>query len=132
MAEEVFVPAPVRVALADDDVDLRELMAEALRERGFEVVEAVDGASLLGLLRRSTVTVVITDLWMPALSGSDVVMTRRREGDATPFVVITAAPAWATEFLSTVDGVTVLRKPFTDHRLVDTIERVLAHASTDP
>ena len=131
-AEEVLEPAKPYVALAEDDPDQRELMADALRERGFEVIEAIDGASLLAILRRATVNLVISDLWMPALTGGDVLLTRRREGDATPFVLITAAPPSVTEYLSSLERVTVLRKPFTDGTLIDTVEHVLATVSTRP
>lgn len=114
------------VALAEDDPDLRGLLADVLRERGFDVVEAADGASLLQILRRMALALVVTDMWMPSLTGSDVLQLRRREGDETPFVVITAAPPWVTAHVGGLQRVTVLRKPFAATVLIGVIERMLA------
>jgi DNA-binding response OmpR family regulator len=118
-------PSPVRVALAEDDRELRETIAASLRERGIEVLEATDGASLLAIVRRTAIDLVITDLWMPSLSGSDVVVTRRREGDQTPVILITAAPPHASEHVVAIEHVTILRKPFTEDDLLGLIQRAL-------
>ena len=125
-AETSTVAEPAaRLALAEDDPDLRGLLADELRERGFDVIEAADGSSLLQILQRSALALVITDLWMPSLSGGDVIHMRRRSGDATPFIVITAAPAWVTVQVAALDGVTVLRKPFAADVLIGAVRRIL-------
>lgn len=108
----------IRVALADDDPGFREAAAEALRERGLEVVEAVDGATLLAAIRRGGITLVVTDLLMPGLAGSDVIGMCRGAGDAVPFIVVTGAPDAIAELASGTPGVTVLRKPFTRDALL--------------
>lgn len=93
------------------------------------MLEAADGASLLQIVRRGDLALVVTDLWMPSLTGGDVLHVRRSEGDETPFLVITAAPAWITEQVCGMDEVTVLRKPFTIEALVSAVEGVLADDS---
>jgi DNA-binding NarL/FixJ family response regulator len=59
-------PHTIRIALADDDVLLREGLARLLEESGFEVVgQAGDAPELLELVRASTPDVVIVDIRMP-------------------------------------------------------------------
>jgi DNA-binding response OmpR family regulator len=114
-----------RIALADDDVEVRQLLAELFREQGMEVLEATDGATLLGMLQRTDVTLVVTDLWMPHLTGSDVLELRRKSGDRTPFLVITAAPLAVAEPVLQTEGVTLLRKPFTEQDVVAAVQAAL-------
>jgi DNA-binding NarL/FixJ family response regulator len=59
-------PNTIRIALADDDVLLREGLARLLEGSGFEVVgQAGDASELLELVRASTPDVVIVDIRMP-------------------------------------------------------------------
>jgi two-component system, NtrC family, response regulator AtoC len=118
-------PVQVRVALAEDDVGLREVVAETLRDSGLEVVEAADGGSLLGIMRRGGVVVVVTDLMMPGLRGDDVLRLLRIGGDETPFVVITAASTPVVDAVLLSPHVTVLRKPFTVGALIEAVSRVV-------
>jgi DNA-binding NtrC family response regulator len=57
----------------DDETELRTLMAERLRERGFEVSEAEDGEGALDLLDQFAFDILITDLRLPGIDGAAVV-----------------------------------------------------------
>jgi len=57
----------------DDETELRTLMAERLRERGFEVSEAEDGERALDLLDQFAFDILITDLRLPGIDGAAVV-----------------------------------------------------------
>lgn len=84
--------------LAEDDEELRRLLAGALRRDGYEVTEAASGFELLEiladqLLHPGSVTgfeLVITDIRMPGASGLQALETLRRWDWATPLMVITA------------------------------------------
>ena len=65
-------PTP-HVLFVDDESALRTLMAERLRERGFEVVEAASGEQALELLDQFAFDVIITDLRMPGIDGGRVI-----------------------------------------------------------
>ena len=59
-------PPTIRIALADDDVLLREGLARLLEGSGFDVVgQAGDAPELLELVRAQTPDVVIVDIRMP-------------------------------------------------------------------
>jgi CheY-like chemotaxis protein len=84
------------VVVADDDADMRALIATRLRYSGLDVVEVADGESLLALLASSSKSVLgppdllITDVNMPGLTGLDAVAATRRLLPALPIVVISA------------------------------------------
>jgi DNA-binding response OmpR family regulator len=90
---------PVHVLIAEDDADMRKLLAERLRREGFEVLEARDGRELVELIAaqvlggsgdRPPIDLVISDVRMPGMSGLDALASLRRHDWGTPFIVITA------------------------------------------
>ncbi|AUX42342.1 transcriptional regulator [Sorangium cellulosum] len=88
--------APLRVLLAEDDRELRRLLASALRRDGYEVLEARDGNHLLELMGEALVSggappdVVVSDIRMPGKSGLELLSGLRRDDWTTPVVLITA------------------------------------------
>ncbi|WP_437731955.1 response regulator [Sorangium sp. So ce1335] len=89
--------SPVRVLLAEDDRELRQLLATALRRDGYEVLEARDGNQLLELMAESLVSssgarpdIVVSDVRMPGKSGLELLAGLRRDDWSTPVVLITA------------------------------------------
>jgi DNA-binding response OmpR family regulator len=120
----------IRIAVAEDDAELRRALAETLRENGLEVVEAMDGATLLSAIHRGGITLAVTDLSMPGLCGSDVITFCRLSGDPLPFVVVTGAPDPMADGISGVPGVILLRKPLDENELLAAVARALAMAAT--
>jgi CheY-like chemotaxis protein len=59
--------------LVEDDVDMRELVAESLRGAGYDVEEAGDGRDALTAIMRDCPSVLITDCDMPNMTGSELV-----------------------------------------------------------
>lgn len=79
------------VMIAEDDVEMRTLLARELRARGFEVTAVEDGARVLYELEDKRPDVFVLDVWMPVLSGIDVLKLLRADGYSTPVVLMTAA-----------------------------------------
>ncbi|MDM4763536.1 response regulator [Galbitalea sp. SE-J8] len=72
--------APVRVVVADDDADIRMLVAIAVRRAGVELVgEAADGESALAAIREHRPDFAILDVSMPGRTGLDVVRDVRAD-----------------------------------------------------
>src|SRR3954470_12837935 len=89
--------APARLLLAEDDLELRELLACVLRADGHEVVEACDGNELWALLSRESepdarapFSLVVSDVRMPGLNAFEVLTRLRRALTETPVILITA------------------------------------------
>jgi len=90
---------PTRVLLAEDDPDLRILLADTLRQDEYKVLEAKDGEQLLDLVASQLLyprgspgilDLIISDIRMPGPNGLWALATLRHMDWVTPFVVITA------------------------------------------
>ncbi|MBA3745451.1 response regulator [Sporichthya sp.] len=78
-----------RVLIVDDDDTLRRALGINLKARGYEVVDAADGASALALAARKPPDVVVLDLGLPDLDGVEVILGLRAWSRA-PIVVLSA------------------------------------------
>jgi DNA-binding NtrC family response regulator len=78
------------IVVVDDDEDMRESVAAALRAVGYAVEEAVDGEDALALLTRIEPDVVVTDLEMPRRGGVELVREGARRFPDTTFIVMSA------------------------------------------
>jgi DNA-binding NtrC family response regulator len=77
------------VLVVDDEAYVRESLGEMLRARGFEVQLAAGVQEAMGLLARSSVDVVLTDLKMPEGGGLELVRSSRASFAEVPIVVLT-------------------------------------------
>jgi CheY-like chemotaxis protein len=88
---------PRRVIVADDDPDMRELLASTLRHDGYEVIEIADGSELFQTVRSwlrhgdgQGLDAIVTDNRMPAFSGLEVLAELRSVDTRLPVILITA------------------------------------------
>jgi DNA-binding response OmpR family regulator len=87
-----------RILVADDDTEMRRLVAESLRKDGYEVTEEPDGGRLLvrvAALHSFDRTVdpfdlIVSDIRMPVCSGLDIVKGLREAHCSTPVILMTA------------------------------------------
>ena len=79
----------LRVLLADDNPDVGNSLAEALRLHGADVHVVDDGDEVLAQFDRVAPDVVILDIGMPRLTGYDVARALRRRGLKTPLIALT-------------------------------------------
>lgn len=130
-------PAPTvatRILVAEDDSELRALIATELRSSGFEVVEARDGEALLGRIADAVQTggtvdgydVVVSDVRMPKFTAIDVLVGARSLLTRTPVVLITAfGDPKLHERALRLGAAAVLDKPIDMGELVAEIRRIL-------
>lgn len=131
---------PARILIADDDPEMRRLLASSLRRDGYEVVEAANGADLVevfSLLLFSgepvPVDVVVSDERMPGLLGSEVLAGLRQSRWPTPFILITGFGSKEThEQMKRLGAATVFDKPFDLDELKDTIVEILLGRGETP
>ncbi|MFO0553825.1 MAG: response regulator [Polyangiaceae bacterium] len=103
-----------RVVVAEDDESMRTLLVEALREDGFEVVEAENGRELFWAVENasSPVEIVVSDLRMPAYNGLDIVQAWAELGGGPRVVLMSAFPDPEIRLRAERLGVPLLEKPF--------------------
>jgi CheY-like chemotaxis protein len=116
---------PRRVLIADDDDDVREMLAAFLEDEGWEVVVAKDGQEALARLTSEDFHVVMLDQRMPKLTGSEVYRELAGRGRALPVILVTAADQ--IEDLARSLGIRYfLKKPFSLVALLALLEEVPA------
>ena len=83
-------PQPLRVAVADDEPEIRDYLKEALPRLGHEVVAvASTGRELVDLVRATAPDLVITDIKMPDMDGIDAAVTLYKQRPV-PVILVSA------------------------------------------
>jgi DNA-binding NtrC family response regulator len=108
------------VLIAEDEVGVRESLAEVLRDEGFEVAAVPDGAKALELLGTQDFDVVLSDVRMPGIDGLELLRQARQLAPQTLVLLMTAH--------ATVDtAVEALRRGAQDYLLKPVIFEDLLH-----
>ncbi|MEJ7638976.1 MAG: response regulator, partial [Singulisphaera sp.] len=76
------------IVLADDEEDLRAVYGATLREAGYRVWEAADGAETISAVRERRPDLLLLDVWMPILNGFEVVEAMRHDALAASVKVV--------------------------------------------
>lgn len=119
----------MRILVADDDATLRGLVAYALRQEGYVVLEAVDGPSTLRILDAEAPDLVILDLGMPRMGGFEVLRRMRDDECETPVLVLTARSDEEDHVRALDLGADdYMTKPFSPRALIAHIGAILRRA----
>src|SRR5690349_14656424 len=116
-----------RVLLADDDIEMREVVRQVLEAAGLEVEEVSSGVMLLSRLADDgDFDLVVTDVRMPWISGEHVMQMARAAGFGMPVLIMTAfADADLKDTVAAIPGATLLEKPFEVDELIERARRIL-------
>ena len=109
------------VLVAEDDIGVRLLLWNALREQGHTVLHASDGNLALDLARQhqGPIDLLLTDLEMPTMSGCELYHALRADYPNLKTVFL------AGSLSNHANGNALLGKPFTMAQLYQTIDRAL-------
>lgn len=120
---------PAKILICDDDEGILDLLDVILHEEGFETIPEINSLNIASLVNQQHPDLVLLDLWMPVLSGDQVLRTLRNDPKTKdmPVIVISASSdgrdiamkAGATEFMA---------KPFDLDELVARVKSVLKAA----
>jgi DNA-binding response OmpR family regulator len=109
-----------RVVVADDDMEMRRLVAESLRKDDYEVIEEPDGGRLLVRIAAlyslgrtvDPFDLIVSDIRMPVCSGLDIVQGLRDAHWNIPVILMTAFGDDETRRRAEVLGALLFDKPF--------------------
>lgn len=127
-------PAPTRLLLVDDEVSIREPLADYLRDQGFAVTTAADAAAARGALdtndRGGSFDLVVCDIMMPGEDGLS--LTRYlRETLRLPVILLTARAEETERIIGLEIGADdYVVKPFSPRELIARIRAVLRRAQS--
>jgi DNA-binding response OmpR family regulator len=119
----------VKILLAEDDLDLSDVTAFALRRQGCTVHLAYSGAQALQYHQSERPDVVLLDICLPEPDGIDV-LREIRERDDTPVIMLTGRtdePAMVEAFTAGADD--YVTKPFSFRQLYLRVQAVTRRAS---
>jgi two-component system alkaline phosphatase synthesis response regulator PhoP len=121
-----------RILVIEDEAALRLALSDRLRSEGYEVETAADGEQGWERARQGGFDLIVLDVMLPGRSGFDLCRDLRREGVATPILMLTARG----EVLDRVLGLKLgaddyLVKPFETAELLARIEALLRRAQPD-
>ncbi len=124
------------ILVCDDDPGIREVVAEQLRQHGYEIMEASSGEEVIAIAREQAarardhsglpISALLLDLYMPGLSGWET-LQRLKESPATasiPVVVLSVIPATERALLAG-EAQGWVQKPFNENLLLAELGRVL-------
>jgi len=125
-------PAPValteanRILVVEDEDLIREMLQLSLTEEGYCVTAVADGRAALGLLLQTEPTqplppfdLVVLDLMLPQVNGLDLCRLLRRQGNATPILILSARGSETDRVLGLEVGADdYLIKPFSTRELI--------------
>lgn len=122
------------ILLAEDDEEMRSLLALVLRKEGYLVTECPDGMSLLEQLspfflpgqEENIFDLIISDIKMPGVTGMEILMGANERGDFPPIILITAFGDRKThDQAERLGAVALFDKPFDINDLLDKVRTIL-------
>jgi CheY-like chemotaxis protein len=115
------------ILIVDDELLIRESLADVLSESGYETLTAAAGEEALELYETHDVDAIVTDIYMGGSDGFVLIHALRTRGDAVPIVVMSGGqPALA----KTLGADATLAKPFRPRSLMQLLDRLLDRAAT--
>jgi DNA-binding NtrC family response regulator len=111
-----------RILIADDDDGLRGTLAECIADQGHFVETAPDGTSALAKLLAADFDMVITDVYMPGMTGLELLECIRRDNlSVVPVIMSSLCSPDVKQHARRHGAVEQLDKPFAVSRLMDII-----------
>ena len=121
----------MKLLVIDDDLELRGLIAFALQQAGYFVLQAADGAAGIALYEAEQPDLVILDVNMPGMDGFAVCRELRRLGD-TPVMMLTVRNS-EEDLITGLDGGAddYITKPFSPRTLTARVRALLRRGGGD-
>lgn len=117
-----------KVLIADDEIHIIHVVAIKLRNNGYEVVAANNGAEAYELACSEHPDIIVTDYQMPFVTGLELIekIRKNEETKHIPAILLTARSFAITEEMQNSLGIEeCLSKPFSPKELLKTIEDIL-------
>lgn len=123
----------IKILIADDEARMRALVRDYLRIKGYQVLEAENGAEALAVFEREPdIALVLLDVMMPELDGFETLKELRRISEV-PVLMLTARSEERDELRGFSLGADeYIAKPFSPKVLMARVEAVLKRTMANP
>lgn len=113
------------VLIAEDESELRDLLASELRDNNIKVVEATNGLDAIKLLEEFNVDLVVTDLRMAGGDGLELLAAIRAKPKRIPAILMSGFADCTLSQAQSFGATELLHKPFTLTAFVNIIQGLL-------
>jgi two-component system response regulator MprA len=121
-----------RIAVVEDDADLRRVLAQGLKEEDFDVRAFATGSDLLASVETHPPDALVVDIGLPDADGRDVCQALRARGVKAPVLFLTARDALPDRLAGfSAGGDDYMTKPFALDELIARLHALLRRASPD-
>lgn len=121
-----------KILLVDDDPSIRDVVRFALEKDGYEVIEAPDGATSLRLFEAQAPDLIILDIMMPEIDGTEV-CRRIRQTSRVPIVFLSSRDDEIDRVLGLeLGGDDYVTKPFSPRELLARVRAILRRGTGAP
>jgi len=115
-----------RILLVDDEEEFARVLADIVRAKGYEVETVYDGLDALEKIKENTYELLISDINLPGVKGTDLIKRTRLLKPDMPIVVITAYPVQSSKKeLMDMGIVEYFEKPLKPQTLIDLLDKIL-------
>lgn len=118
-----------KIVIAEDRVEIREVLVKAFKDLGFEVFPVSTGRAAFELVQKHSIDLIISDVRMPEGTGIELLRKLRRlKKDAIeipPIIMTSALLGRGESYLKALGAIAVFPKPFDIREVVQTALRVL-------
>jgi len=133
VATKPSVPFAAKILVADDDRTTRFAISSMLKKAGYNVTSVKDGTEALRKIERLNFDLAFLDIWMPGLTGLEV-LARVRAGETRPKIIIMTSDGTPQSVLQAVkeQAYEYLSKPFLPKEAVELAQRALEQNAVAP
>lgn len=108
-----------KILLIEDDKNLCQLLAQRLRASGYQTTARYDGKSGLVEAISNKYGLVIVDIGLPELSGTDLIRRVRESGISAPIIAVTSQRDRKVQYQTFANGVSIFHNKPIDFELLD-------------
>ena len=109
------------ILVVEDEERVRELASRVLTGKGYRVLEASTGEEALRILQETEVELVLTDIVMPGMTGTELAEQLARRFPDLPIVFMSGYPGEGGRYGTLPAGALLIQKPFTPALLLDRV-----------
>ncbi len=114
------------ILVVDDEKNYGAILTRILEDQGHRVCAETNPFAALDVIRRENLALILSDLKMPGMDGTELLQRARAEGVETPFIILTAYATVESALQAMKGGAfDYLMKPFRNEELLATVDKAL-------
>lgn len=126
-----------KILVVDDEPSMVAIIVSMLQLAGHKVVSCQGGEAVLGIVGREAFDLILTDIYMPEVTGADLILKVRERLPTLPIIAMSGSaeedPQAALAFATLLGATAILQKPFRAQDLFKLVDDVLTqHMSLRP